>query len=87
MSYISVDTAVAQILKLGKNALLANIEHAYRNIPVHCDDRHLLGMNRRGKIYIDSVFGLQSAPKIFSSVADAVEWILLQHGGCSEECR
>ena len=84
MSYISVDTAVAQILKLGKNALLAkvDIEHVYRNIPVHCDDRHLLGMNWRGKIYIDSVlpFGLRSAPKIFSSVADALEWILLQHG-------
>ena len=39
-------------------------------------------MNWRGKIYIDSVlpFGLRSAPKIFSSVADALEWILLQHG-------
>ena len=25
-------------------------------------------------------FGLRSAPKIFSPVADALEWILLQHG-------
>jgi hypothetical protein len=81
LSYISVDMAVAQVLKLGKNALMVDIEHAYRNIPVHCDDGHLLGMSWRGKVYIDSVlpFGLRSAPKIFSSIADALEWILLQH--------
>lgn len=84
MAYITVDKAVSRVLQLGRNALLAkvDIEHAYRNIPVHCEDRHLLGMRWQGRVYIDSVlpFGLRSAPKIFSSVADALEWILLQHG-------
>jgi hypothetical protein len=33
-------------------------------------------------IYIDTVlpFGLRSAPKIFSAVADALEWVLLEQG-------
>ncbi len=44
--YVSVDTAVRQILELGRGALLAkmDIDHAYRNVPVHPDDSQLLGM-------------------------------------------
>ena len=65
--YATVDDAVQKILHLGKNTLLAkiNIEHAYRNIPIHPDDRHLLGMSWEGSLYIDAVlpFGLRSAPK------------------------
>ena len=58
------------------------MEHAYRNIPVHPEDRHLLGMAWRGRLYIDTTlpFGLRSAPKIFTAVADALEWVLLRDG-------
>ena len=84
MSFATVDSAVSRILQLGRNALLAkvDVEHAYRNVPVHMDDRPLLGMRWQGKVYVDTVlpFGLRSAPKIFSSLADALEWILLQNG-------
>ena len=40
--------------------------------------RYLLGMKWRGKFYVDLVlpFGLRSAPFIFNSIADLVEWIL-----------
>ena len=44
----------------------------------------LLGMSWKGKIYVDGTlpFGLRSAPqKIFTAVADAVEWILRSRGG------
>lgn len=84
VSYASVDDAVTQILRLGRGTMMAkvDIEHAYRNVPVHPGDRHLLGMSWRGKVFVDTVlpFGLRSAPKIFSAMADALQWILVQGG-------
>ena len=75
---------VQHVLSLGKGSLLAkiDIESAFRNIPVHPHDRHLLGMQWNGHLYVDTVlpFGLRSAPKIFNSIADALEWIANQQG-------
>ena len=65
------------VLELGTGTLLAklDIQNAYRIIPVHPADRRLLGMSWRGHLYVDSVlpFGLQSAPKVFTAVADALQ--------------
>ena len=84
LQYASVDDAARIITDLGPQTQLAKIDiaHAYRNIPVHPDDRHLLGMEWQNQIFIDTVlpFGLRSAPKIFCSISDALEWILLQKG-------
>ena len=84
LKYATVDQAVQQILRLGTGTLLAkiDIQHAFRNIPVHPADRKYLGMSWKGNIYVDTVlpFGLRSAPKIFNSVADALEWVLLNSG-------
>ena len=46
-------------------------------MPVHPDDRHLLGMSRDGSVYIDTAlpFSLRSAPKIFTALADTLQWI------------
>ena len=51
-------------------------------VPVHPHDRWLLGMKWEGRLYMDTVlpFGLRSAPKIFSAVADAAQWILVKAG-------
>ena len=40
MRYITIDDAVKKILSLDQGCLLAklDVEHAYRNIPVHPDD-------------------------------------------------
>ena len=80
LSYVGVDDAAREILAQGQGALLAkvDIKMAYRNIPVHPDDRWLLGMTWDGSLYIDTAlpFGLRSAPKIFTAVADAAEWIV-----------
>ena len=74
IQYASVDDAIDMIMRAGQVCKLAkiDIEHAYRNIPVHTDDRPLLAMEWHNDLYIDT------APKIFSAVADALEWIL-QH--------
>ena len=82
MKYISVEHATRAVTAKGQGALLAKVDvaRAYRNIPIHPDDRWLLGMVWDGSLFIDTAlpFGLRSAPKIFSAVADVVEWILRQ---------
>ena len=80
VKYVTVDDAICSLVDLGPGALMAkfDVKAAYRNIPIHPDDRFLLGMKWRDKFYVDHVlpFGLRSAPFIFDSVAEAVEWIL-----------
>jgi hypothetical protein len=72
LSYATVDEAVRQIMRLGRGTLLAkcDVRHAYRNVSVHPEDRHLLGMQFEGKTYVDTAlpFGLRSAPKLFTAL-------------------
>lgn len=81
---MKVDEVVQQVIALGQGALLAkvDIESAFRNVPVHPHDRHLLGMMWEGKLYIDTVlpFGLRSAPKIFNAIADGLQWVAFARG-------
>ena len=84
MSYISVDAIAEKVVSLGKNTLLAkmDIKEAYRMVPVHPQDRRLLGTRWEGSVYVDKVlpFGLRSVPLIFSAVTDALQWMLRQKG-------
>ena len=84
LRYISVDDALAVIRELGQGTLLAkvDIQKAYRIVPVHPSDRPLLGMQWEGAVYLDAAlpFGLCSAPKIFTAVADAAEWVARSEG-------
>ena len=84
LSYASVDDAVQRIMSYTRGALLAklDIESAYRIIPVHPDDRPLLGMMWKGRLYVDTSlpFGLRSAPKLFNALADGLSWILRAKG-------
>ena len=61
------DTAQG-LLDRGRGALMAKVDakSAYRNVPVHPDDRWLMGMMWDGALYVDTAlpFGLRSAPKI-----------------------
>ena len=67
-------------MELGPGALMAKLYvlSAYRNIPIHPDDRHLLGMFWRDNFYVDLTlpFSLRSTPFILYSVASMIEWIL-----------
>ena len=80
ISYASVDG----ILKLGMGTKLVKVDlqNAYRIIPVHPHDQHLLAVQWEGQIFVDRAlpFGLRSAPKIFSAVADMIAWALHQAG-------
>lgn len=54
-----------------------DIRSAFRLIPVHPADHHLLAMQWKGGVFIDTClpFGLRSAPKLFNILADLLEWI------------
>ena len=76
-------------LLLGKGALLAkfDFENAY---PVHPQDRLLLGMTWEGSTYVDGAlpFGLRSAPKLFTAIANALprRFFLVLGPLSSEDC-
>ena len=84
LSYITIDDAINKILELGPNTLLAklDIKSAFRLLPVHPADRHLLAMEWQKSIYVDTClpFGLRSAPKLFNILADLLSWIIVQRG-------
>ena len=52
LSYITVDSAIAEIKKLGRGALLAKVDvkSAFRLLPIHLADRHLLAMNWNAQV-------------------------------------
>ena len=84
LEYVTVDKVAALAMSLGEGALLAKIDikSAYRLIPTHPTDRHLLGIRWRDKYYVDNKlpFGLRSAPKIFNAIADALEYCIRREG-------
>ena len=84
LAYVSVDTIAGVVAVLGRGSLLAkvDIESAYRLIPVHPEDRPLLGVEWRGSCFCDGMlpFGLRSAPKVFTAFADALEWCIRREG-------
>ena len=84
MEYTSVDTVMAAAMALGRGTLLAKneIKSAYRIIPVCVGNWPLLGITWCGRFYVDArlPYGLQSAPKIFNAVADALEWCFRHEG-------
>ena len=86
LKYTKVENVVEKLLELGPGALMAkmDVQSAYRVVPVHPDDRHLLGMKWNNQIFVEAAlpFGLRSAPKIFNALADAVEWMAKQRGVC-----
>ena len=70
--------AVQHILRLGKGTQLVKVDlrQAYRQIPVQPEDHYLLGLSWEGSVYVDRAlpFGLRSAPKIFTAVANMIAW-------------
>ena len=84
LSYVRIDDAARRVLQTGTDTLLAklDLQSAYKVIPVHGDDRHLLGVRWNGRVCLDTAlpFGLRSAPKIFS------EWRMPYCGRCTVRC-
>ena len=81
--YITLDKVIRLVSQFGRRPLMAkfDVESAYHNVPIHPLDRYLLGMKWRHHFYVDLAlpFGLRSAPYIFNSIPDLVEWILMNN--------
>ena len=84
LHYASVDMAVAMVLELGAHTELAkfDLRSAYRVVPIHPEDQCLLGVRWQHQVFLDTAppFGLRSVPKIFSALADAMAWPILNSG-------
>lgn len=80
VSYQTVDDAVTLIKRFGKGALLAktDIEHGYKNIPIHPTDHELLGFAVGNDIYYDKTLpmGLSSACSLFEHFSSSLHWIV-----------
>ena len=80
LQYVTVGDIIKLVIQLGKGALMfkVDVKHAFRLVPVHCDDWPILGMVWKDKYYVDKVllFGLRSSPALFNYLAEAVCWIL-----------
>ena len=78
LQYSHVADAVKLIKLAGAGALMAKLDlkSAYRHIPVHPDDQALLAVRWQGHTFVDTAlpFGLCSAPKIFTALADGLAW-------------
>lgn len=85
---MSVDDVIQTVRQLGKGTLLTkfDLENAYWLVPVYPTDHLLLGMRWEGSIHVNRalLFGLRSAPKLFTAVADAIRWIMGNHGVCEK---
>ena len=84
VSYVSIDHLSSLVISTGIGAFLvkADIKQAYRMLSIHPEDQALIGVYCEDIIYTDRAlpFGLRSAPKIFSAVADALQWIVVNKG-------
>ena len=81
LHYITVDQIIHMVLQFGRGALMAKFdaEATYHNIAVYPSDCYLLGMQWCNQFYFDLVLplGLGLAPHIYNSVAEMVDWILV----------
>ena len=71
-------------LSVGARNTTGKGEHPerYRLIHIHTDNYHLLGMRWRESASLDAAlqFRLRSVPKIFSTVADVLLWVMFRRG-------
>ena len=85
LSYATVIDAACGITAYGRGTQMIKlvIRNAYRVVPIHPEDRWLMGMMWKHSLFVDTAlpFGLRSAPKIFTALADAAEWMVRQQGG------
>ncbi|XP_075336600.1 uncharacterized protein LOC142397143 [Odontesthes bonariensis] len=81
LSYASVDHAISLIKTAGRNAWLAkaDISDAFKIMPVHPSQWHLLGAKWDGAFYfaVRLSFGCRSSPSLFDNLSEALCWVLL----------
>ena len=77
LKYATVDQATESVVRLGRGTLMAKIDikAAYRLVPVHPEDRWLLGMQFEGADFMDTVlpFGMSTGKKRVESNFDFIK--------------
>ena len=85
LQYVRVDDAIRILQSLGRGSFMAktDLKSAFRLIPIHPADWHLLGIYWQSQYYVDLYlpFGLRSAPFLFNLLSEALEWILKNNYG------
>ena len=85
VKYASIMDAVHIILQMGRGCYLAktDIQSAFRLVPIHPSDYHLLCFTFEEKFYYDKCLpmGSSSSCRIFESIATLIEWIAKNHFG------
>lgn len=84
VSYCSLDMAVDLVRRAGRGAWLAkaDIESAFRLLPVHLDDQHLLGFKWLGDFYYDKCLPMGCAVSCayFEAFSSFLQWALTNTG-------
>lgn len=82
VQYHNIQDAISFIKHL-PNAFLAktDIESAFRIIPIHPSQRHLLGFKWKNQFYYDKCLpmGLAESCRIFEAFSTAIEWAAYRH--------
>ena len=85
VSYETLDDIVALVKTNGPGSLIAkaDIESAFRIIPIHPDDYHLLGFTWEDKFFYDKCLpmGCSTSCTIFESFSCAIQWVLTKKLG------
>ena len=81
LEYTSVEVVAVAAKRLGEGTLLVklDIKSAYHLVLVHLAYCPLQGVQWDRACYFDGAlpFGLRSAPKLFTALPDALQWVLI----------
>lgn len=85
VSYTSFDRAMAVVQGTGPGALMAkaDIESAFRLLPIHPECHHLLGCELDGEIYVDLCLpmGCSISCSYFEKFSSFLEWVVKKRTG------
>ena len=84
MHYTSVDSIIQTLNEIGPSAHIfkVDITQAFRHIHIDPVDIDLLGLQHRGKLYLDlsRPFGIRLRAFFFSKISDSVRFIMNKNG-------
>lgn len=87
VQYASIGNAISLIKSIGRGCYLAktDIKSAFRIIPIHPDDYHLLGMTWNNAFFFDRCLpmGCSSSCAIFEAFSTSLEWAAQHRLGAS----
>lgn len=85
VQYETLDVCIELIQSIGKGCLVskADLQDAFRIIPIHPDDYRLLGFQWNSKFYFDKCLpmGCSTSCQVFESLSQSLQWILINKLG------